>query len=64
MRYLLVQIYYYLGDFCLKAFEALNSGTDDTVPLKAEWLFDGYQYFMNKSGDLDIYEWVWKTPIK
>lgn len=64
IRYLIVQIFYYIGEFCLWAFEKLNSDDNDDESIKCEWLFKGYQYFMNKSSDFDIYEWLWKAPIK
>ena len=66
IRYLIVQIFYYIGEFCLWAFEKLNPDEDyqEDKPAKCEWLFHGYQYFMNASSDFDIYEWLWKAPIK
>jgi hypothetical protein len=66
IRYLLIQLFYYIGEFCLWAFEKLNPDDEDheDIQTKCDWLFAGYQYFMNKSSDFDKYEWLWKAPIK
>lgn len=61
IRYLLVQFFYYAGDLCLWAFERLNPDNEIEIT-KCDFLFNGYQYFMNKSSELDIYQWEWKEP--
>lgn len=61
VRYLLVKIFYYLGDYSLWTFEKMNPD-HCCADVKYQFLFDAYQYFMNKSSELDIYQWEWKEP--